>query len=189
MLDFAGAAQRHGSSTGVQLDRTRRPNGVTPYKTCPIARRSAARYRQLSFCGYVWHREAGEKRVSCRVRADRDRPAGPFPVPVVRPVRRRPALIATASTPGAACSSTASHCTRSGRPGRAAPSSGGRRPRRRSWLPPTTSCARWRAPAPRARAALALAPGEAQQRELLRRAGYADATLNFGLSSTPPTAT
>jgi superfamily II DNA or RNA helicase len=64
VLDFAGASQRHGSiEQKVQLDEEEK-KGIAPYKTCPeCSAEMPLGTTTCPFCGYVWLGMASEKRV------------------------------------------------------------------------------------------------------------------------------
>ena len=155
VLDFTGAAQRHGSiEMDVRLDDEDAEPGAVPYRICPECRAELPLGTSpCPFCGHVWQREIGEKRLLEQ-----------FDLTEIDLLNRSPfrwcdlfgddqSLIASASMPGVASSSTASTGMRSASRGRAgsaiSPSARGRRCCRR----PTTSCAASRAPTRRTRAA------------------------------------
>ena len=63
VLDFTGAAQRHGSiEMDVRLDDEDAEPGAVPYKICPECRAELPLGTSpCPFCGHVWQREIGEK--------------------------------------------------------------------------------------------------------------------------------
>ncbi len=65
VLDFAGAAQRHGSieHDGTLAEDEDAEPGQAPYKTCPDCEAEVPLGTvACSFCGHVWRREVREKR-------------------------------------------------------------------------------------------------------------------------------
>jgi hypothetical protein len=65
VLDFAGAAQRHGTlEQDVSLDEDEPEPGAAPWKTCPGCEAELPLGAMVcDFCGHVFTREHGEKRV------------------------------------------------------------------------------------------------------------------------------
>ena len=155
VLDFAGAAQRHGSiEHDGTLPRARSEPGQAPYKMCPECEAEMPLGTMACpFCGHVWQRRSPREAPAPALRADRDRPAGPLALPLVGHARRRPgADRRPASTPGPACSSTGSTGTRRQAAAGAAAPPRRRRARTGAGRRATTSCARPRPgpPPPRA---------------------------------------
>ena len=91
VLDFAGAALRHGSlEQEISLDDEDHEPGAAPWKTCPTCEAELPLGASVcDFCGHVFTRERGEKSDADRLRDDGDRPA--------RPVARSPGAICTAT--------------------------------------------------------------------------------------------
>lgn len=65
VLDFAGAALRHGSlEQDIGLDDDDTPNGAQPWKTCPSCEAELPLSASIcDLCGHVFTREVGEKRL------------------------------------------------------------------------------------------------------------------------------
>ena len=65
VLDFTGAAQRHGSiEMDIALDDEETEPGAIPYKICPECEAQLPLGTSpCPFCGHVWQRQIGEKRV------------------------------------------------------------------------------------------------------------------------------
>ena len=65
VLDFTGAAQRHGSiEMDVRLDDEDAEPGAVPYKICPECEAELPLGTSpCPFCGHVWQREIGEKHI------------------------------------------------------------------------------------------------------------------------------
>ena len=65
VLDFTGAAQRHGSiELDIDLDDEDAEPGAIPYKICPECEAQLPLGTSpCPFCGYVWQRQIGEKRL------------------------------------------------------------------------------------------------------------------------------
>ena len=85
VLDFAGAALRHGSLEAGDHPRRRRSEpGEAPWKTCPTCEAELPLGASVcDFCGHVFTREATAEAHADRLRHDRDRPPRPVAVRLV----------------------------------------------------------------------------------------------------------
>ena len=92
VLDFAGAALRHGSlEQAIGLEDEERAVGAGDQQDLPRVRGAgAAGHRQLSLLRPCLAAAVAGPAAARAVRAHRDRPARPLAVPLVRPARRRP---------------------------------------------------------------------------------------------------
>lgn len=184
VLDFAGAAQRHGSiEQEVQLDGEE-ATGEAPYKTCPdCAAELPLGTTTCPFCGHVWLRQSGEKRVIEQ-----------FALTEIDLLARSPfrwcdlfgddqALIASGfdAWGGAFFDGTHWHAVGQPRRGRLRHLAVGERSQVLAAADDFLRQVETTDAASKSRGWLSQ-PASLKQQDLLRRAGYANATLDFGLS-------
>jgi superfamily II DNA or RNA helicase len=184
VLDFAGAAQRHGSiEQEVQLDGEEE-KGAAPYKTCPdCSAELPLGTTTCPFCGHVWLRLPGEKRVIDQ-----------FALTEIDLLARSPfrwcdlfgddqALIASGFDAWGGVFFDGSHWHAVGRQrqGRLRHLAVGDRPQVLAAADDFLRQVESTDAASKSRGWLSQ-PASLRQQDLLRRAGYADAALDFGLS-------
>jgi DNA repair protein RadD len=185
VLDFAGAAQRHGSiEQDVRLDVDENEPGLAPYKICPECEAELPLGTSVcSFCGHVWLWQPREKRV-----------LQAFDLTEIDLLNRSPfrwcdlfgddhALIASGFDAWGGVFFDGSHWHAVGRPkqGRLRHLAVGERPQVLAAADDFLRQVESTDAASKSRGWLSQ-PASLKQQELLRRAGYPDASLDFGLS-------
>lgn len=185
VLDFAGAAQRHGSiEQEVRLDVEEPEPGAAPYKTCPECDAELPLGTSICpFCGHVWARQPREKRV-----------LHSFDLTEIDLLHRSPfrwcdlfgddhALIASGFDAWSGVFFDGTHWHAVGRPrqGRLRHLAVGDRPQVLAAADDFLRQVESTDAASKSRGWLSQ-PASLKQQELLRRSGYPDASLDFGLS-------
>ncbi len=185
VLDFAGAALRHGSlEQAIRLDGEDRETGAAASKTCPgCDAELPLGMASCPFCGHAWPRRSGDKRLLERFELSEIDLLGRSPFRWCDLHGDGHALMASGFDAWGGVFYDGSHWHAVGRPrsGRLRHLGVGERAQVLAAADDFLRQAETTDAAGKSRLWLTQ-PASARQHELLRRAGYPDAGLDFGLS-------